>query len=328
METVAVYLGAVRSLSTISSAMMALHPEVTVLNHGFRRILADPQNDFLRTPARESLSSFARTAAAMSLDGRQGAYGGHILHSHAFHADGMLRQAYLNLYGWQPKSRTKCLLWKEPTKVTNHIAHHKLDVGAVARALRPLRFLALVRNPVDIAISSIRKGYSEQLVGPEKAGDFGAVFGQIVSRFGWFSRFAAEQPDQFRFVFQDELLNRTHLIGRCEFLRLSAPEKLARPGRRADPAARLLSDRGRAESGAQGIDDAPRPQCCVRRARGRSDRLNAPDQAATGIGRVAAAASRIGTKSAAVRLQVPTSKPSTPSIALIQPALLGLTDPP
>lgn len=50
------------------------------------------------------------------------------------------------------------------------------------------------------------------------------MFGQIVSRFGWFSRFAAEQPDQFRFVFQDELLDRTHLIGLCEFLRLSAPE--------------------------------------------------------------------------------------------------------
>lgn len=51
--------------------------------------------------------------------------------------------------------------------------------------------------------------------------------------------------------------------------------------------------------------------------------------AATGTdGVIAAASSMIGTKSAALRLHAPTSSPSTPSMALIQPALCGFTEPP
>ncbi|RYH23404.1 MAG: GNAT family N-acetyltransferase [Alcaligenaceae bacterium] len=54
MKTVGVYLGTNRSLTAISSAMLALHPNVTVLNHGFARILADRTNDFILYPSHES----------------------------------------------------------------------------------------------------------------------------------------------------------------------------------------------------------------------------------------------------------------------------------
>jgi hypothetical protein len=224
VETVAVYLGALRSLSTISSAMMALHPEVAVLNHAYGRIFADPSRDFLRTPTPETLDLFTRTALEMSLGGQPGDFGGHILHSHAFKADEALRQAYLDRYGWGAKPAGRCLLWKDATAVTNHIGRARLSVGAAARALPALRFIALVRNPVDITISSIRKGYSLGLVRAEKKDDFREVFVQMIRRFAWFSQHAAELPDQFRFVFQDELLDRTHLIGLCDFLRISAPD--------------------------------------------------------------------------------------------------------
>jgi hypothetical protein len=224
VETVAVYLGAVRSLSTISSAAMALHPEVTVLNHGFGRVFADPRNDFLRTPTPETLDRFVRNAAEMALGGRQGDHGGHILHSHAFKADADLARAYRALYGWEAKAGSRCLLWKDATKVTNHIARHQLDIGAIARDLPTLRFIALVRNPVDITVSSIRKGYSEALVGAERKADYQAVFVQVLHRFAWFCRHAVERPDQFRFIYQDELLERAHLADLCAFLRISALE--------------------------------------------------------------------------------------------------------
>lgn len=224
METVAVYFGALRSLTTISSAMMSLHPEVTVLNHAFERIFADAKTDFLRDPTPETLDRFVHAASEMALGGRQGDYGGHIVHSHAFQADQVLRQAYLDLYGWDAKPATKCILWKEATKVANHFAKNRLDARAITDKLPALRFIAMVRNPVDIVISSIRKGYSVQLVGPEKKDDFGAVFVQVLQRFAWFSRHAQERPDQFRFVYQDELLDRDHLIGLCDFLRISAPQ--------------------------------------------------------------------------------------------------------
>lgn len=194
MDTVAVYLGAHRSLTTISSAMMALHPEVMVLNHAYMRIFADQAHDFLRTPTPETLDAFVRNASEMALGGEQGQVGGHILHCHAFKANEALRQAYLDRYGWGAKPDGKCLVWKDATYVTNHIGKHKLDVGAAARSLPALRFIAMVRNPVDIAISSIRKGYAAALVGVDKKDDFGAVFSQMLHRFAWFSRYAAEQP--------------------------------------------------------------------------------------------------------------------------------------
>lgn len=203
---------------------MALHPEVLVLNHAFVRIFADPTHDFLRSPTPETLETFVRTATEMSLGGEQGPVGGHILHSHAFKADDALRQAYLDRYGWDAKPAAKCLLWKDATAVTNHIGSQRLDVAAAARNLPSLRFVAMVRNPVDIVISSIRKGYSLALVGAEKKDDFQEVFVQMIRRFAWFSQHAAEQPGRFRFVFQDEMLDRANLIALCDFLRISAPE--------------------------------------------------------------------------------------------------------
>lgn len=203
---------------------MALHPEVMVLNHAYMRIFADPAHDFLRTPTPETLGAFARSAGEMALGGEQGQVGGHILHSHAFKADEALRQTYLDRYGWGTKPGGKCLVWKDATYVTNHIAKHKLDVGAAARSLPALRFIAMVRNPVDIAISSIRKGYSTALVGADKKDDFGAVFSQMLHRFAWFSSYAVERPDQFRFVFQDELLDPENLAGLCDFLAISTPQ--------------------------------------------------------------------------------------------------------
>jgi len=220
VKTIAIYLGATRSLSTITSAMMALHPEVTVLNHAYGRIMADARNDFLGTPIQERLESFAQTALDMALGGRKGDFGGHILHSHAFD-DETLRQAYLDRYGWGAKPSTTSLVWKEGTVVTNRIARDNLDIVAIARSLPMLRFIALVRNPVDIAISSIDKGYSKALVPGGQERDFDMVFAQIVRRFAWFSQHASRQPDQFRFIYQDELLDCRQLAALCDFLRIS-----------------------------------------------------------------------------------------------------------
>jgi hypothetical protein len=237
-QTVAVYLGAHRSLTTISSAILALHPDVTVLNHAFIRIFDEPSRDFLRSPTPDALDAFAQAAGEMALGGSQGQIGGHILHSHAFNADAALRQAYLDRYGWGAKPDGKCLVWKDATLVTNHIRENGLDVGAVARRLPTLRFIALVRNPVDIAISSIRKGYSIALVPDEKKNDFRAVFVELLERFAWFGRLAAEQPEQFRFIFQDELLDRARLANLCDFLRISTPQSWL------NDVARLISLRG------------------------------------------------------------------------------------
>jgi hypothetical protein len=220
VKTVAIYLGANRSLTTISSAMLALHPEITVLNHAFVRIFADGSLDFTRDPTPDKLDAFVRAAEAMALGGERGAVGGHILHSHAF-GDGALRDAYIDHYGWAAKPGAQCLVWKDATRVTNHLIRHKIALDDLARRLPSLRFIMMVRNPVDITISSIRKGYAAALVGEGRKDSFADVFTHIIRLFGWFAPAAQANPAQFQFLYQDELIDPATLGALCAFLDIS-----------------------------------------------------------------------------------------------------------
>lgn len=224
LGTVAILLGANRSLTTIASAIMAFHPDVTVLNHAFIRIFQDSANDFLIDPREPVLDHFVAAAQEMALGGERGAIGGHILHSHAF-GDEVLRQAYLDRFGWDAKPQSTCLLWKDATRVTNYVAEQKIDLAAVGAALPALRFVMMVRNPVDICISSIRKGYSARLVGEAHKDDFNAVFNHMIGVFAGFSPLASARPDQFRYLYQDEMTDREALIGLCHFLGISVDEQ-------------------------------------------------------------------------------------------------------
>lgn len=221
MKTVAVLLGANRSLTTISAAMVALHPQLTVLNHAFIRIFDDPANNFLADQRGPVLGHFVEAACQMALGGERGAVGGHILHSHAF-GDAPLRAAYLDRYGWGAKPEATCLLWKDATRVTNYMIDNGIAPEEVARSLPALRFIMMVRNPVDICISSIRKGYSSMLVGEERKDDLRAVFVHMIKLFAWFSRAAAADPGRFRYVYQDELTDRAKLTELCGFLDIAA----------------------------------------------------------------------------------------------------------
>lgn len=221
MSTVGVILGANRSLTTLFSAVMAFHPQVTILNHAFVRIFTNPANDFVLDPTEATLESFVETARDMALGGERGAIGGHILHSHAF-GDKALRDAYLDRFGWGEKPEAGCLLWKDATRITNHMVNHKIDPVAVARRLPAMRFMMIVRNPVDIAISSVNKGYSAALVGEERKGNLEDVFVHMVELFAWFSEAAGSNPAQFRFLYQDEMLDRDKLVELCGFLDIPA----------------------------------------------------------------------------------------------------------
>lgn len=221
VKTVGVFIGASRSLTTLSSAMMAFHPEVTVLNHSFARIFADPGRNFMLSPSQATLDAFVGEAQGYARGGQRGEHGGHILHSHAFD-DEVLRSAYLDRYGWEAKPRATCLLWKDATRLTGFVIRNKISLDMVAGALPPLRFVSMVRNPVDIVVSSIKNGFSAALVGVERKDNFLDVFQQMMRRFASFSLLAKANPRQFRFVFQDEMAEEAKLTDLCQFLDISA----------------------------------------------------------------------------------------------------------
>ena len=83
-KIVAIILGPHRNLSTLTSACLAFHPNVQVLNHAAERLWREAQIDFIASPTSTVLRVFLETALRESEGGRRGIHGGSILHSHAF----------------------------------------------------------------------------------------------------------------------------------------------------------------------------------------------------------------------------------------------------
>ena len=90
-----------RNLTTLTAAVLSLHPHVQVLNHGFERLEAAGLLRFLQSGSEDDLEAFVRGAIGHSAYGRRGDYGGNILLSHAFDR-AELRAAYARHYADEP----------------------------------------------------------------------------------------------------------------------------------------------------------------------------------------------------------------------------------
>src|SRR5262245_48814895 len=77
-DTVGLFLCPNRNLTTLTAAILSLHPQVQVLNHGFDRLRAAGLLKFLYTGRDDDLDHFIRGATAMAGGGRRGDHGGSI----------------------------------------------------------------------------------------------------------------------------------------------------------------------------------------------------------------------------------------------------------
>src|SRR5262245_62722330 len=82
-ETLCVFLGPYRNLTTLTAAVLGLHPECVVLNHGFGRVEAHRSLAPFAPPSQPGFDRFLRFAVEASRQGRRGGYGGSIAASHA-----------------------------------------------------------------------------------------------------------------------------------------------------------------------------------------------------------------------------------------------------
>ena len=88
-----------RNLTTLTAAVLSLHPHVQVLNHGFERLEAAGLLRFLRSGSNDDLEAFLRGAIGFSGYGRVGDYGGNILLSHAYKRPTLARRLCATLCG-------------------------------------------------------------------------------------------------------------------------------------------------------------------------------------------------------------------------------------
>ena len=200
-RTVTLFLGPYRNLTTLTASILALHPNVQVLNHGKGEVFDGPRN-FIRNKDPAAFTRFIDAAIALSEAGQRGDKGGSIVFSHAFDHD-PVREAYAARFGDAlRKPDIQALVWKESLRVSNVLRRHRIDVGALLERLPTLRFLMPVRHPLDVAASNMETGHWEVFRDlPERT--LPAVLDAVLDEIAWFFDLAERHPDRFFSYFQD-----------------------------------------------------------------------------------------------------------------------------
>ena len=197
-----------RNLTTLTAAMLSLHPHIQVLNHGFERLQAAGLLRFLDSGRDDDLEDFVRGAIGMSGYGRRGDYGGSILLSHAYDRPA-LRAAYEQRFGdARLKPEIKCLVWKDGARLREYVKANNIDPIRLAERLPRLRFISPMREPVA-HLRSLRRYYSAELPDyvrpslPDLSQE--SVARYILSAHADFLNWRKRRPTQFLPIFEADL---------------------------------------------------------------------------------------------------------------------------
>jgi len=229
IRTVCIALGPYRNLTTLTAAIIALHPHCQVLNHAGQRIFKDKRLNFFLDYNDEKFETFVRFAIYASKGGREGPYGGRITLSHAFDAQYKVKRIYERAYGETVvKNRIYCLFWKESMATSNHIRDHSVDLHNILSRNHKLRFIMPIRNPLDCAVSNLKFFGKTQLCQlftqlNGRAG-VGEVIEAILDEFLWFLELKKQHPDRLFYYFEHEFGNKI-VRDMGDFLSIDADEQ-------------------------------------------------------------------------------------------------------
>jgi hypothetical protein len=203
-DTAAFLVGPYRNLTTLSAAVLSLHPEVQVLNHAGERLMSQPDIDFAGDPRREVLEAFLRVALAESGGGQQGQHGGSILLSHAFSSP-IVREAYTARYGdLAVKPDARCLVWKESYRLQARWMGREQQLDDLFARCSEVRLLAPFRRPLDIAVSSMKTKHDAMLT-RKAAPSFEETLDAVLDAFVWVLKQRDRWPERVFFYTQWEV---------------------------------------------------------------------------------------------------------------------------
>ncbi len=219
VQTIAIFLGPYRNLTTLVTSIMASHPQCLALNHALERIFADPRLDFFSTG---NVEQFLTAAIRVSKTGSRGSLGGDIWLSHAFD-DEAIRRLY-NKYadGGVFGAGGTCLIWKDSMRVSNHIMRLGLNAEDVAKRDARFRFLLPIRNPLDCAQANLANQFRflTDRNRPTKLD----LLQRILSIVREISLSATALPGAFFVFTQSEMQSQDFWDKLCLFLRVSCPK--------------------------------------------------------------------------------------------------------
>lgn len=192
----AIFLGPYRNLSTLTAAVLAMHPQIQVLNHGAERFWKDGDRlDFLAHPDAATFGRFMDEGWALSGGGQQGVLGGSILFSHAFE-DEKMQALYRARYGeTMHKPDASWMVWKESMRVQHRLMRAPGLFEQLCSAFPDLRFILPLRNALDCAVSNQRTQHAATMgIGPGAGLD--VVLDGVLSAFAWGLEQRDRHPDR------------------------------------------------------------------------------------------------------------------------------------
>ena len=226
LKSVCILLGPFRNLTTLTCAVLGLHPNCTVLNHAGLRILPNSRLNFLSDGSADRFREFVRYAGFASRTGSGGPYGGDIRLSHAYDFE-PTREAESRLRGLA-RGPTTSLVWKDSQRVTNYLRSAQVDVRHLMQRNEKLRFLLPIRNPIDCAISNLRTGHFHFFLRPHLSAEspLEEVVAAVLDEIEWFIalRDNSDQPERFFLYFEHEM-GREVLERMLAFLALPRDER-------------------------------------------------------------------------------------------------------
>jgi hypothetical protein len=223
VRTLGFGLGPNRNMTTLTAGLLALHPQVQVLNHAWGRQQSFAKALLDEGAEEKTFEAFVRSAVVKSQGGRQGRYGGSVTHSHAFKRPAM-KDAYEKRYGSAVlKDDIRSVYWKSAKQVTVFVRDKGIDLGDVVKREPRLRFLMPLRNPLDCARSNFRKGHHrtfKQL----RDQPVEAVIDFMTELVGWFLDLRRDHPEHF-FGYLETEFDRPMLERLAAFLQLDVDEQ-------------------------------------------------------------------------------------------------------
>lgn len=223
LESVCIYLGPYRNLTTLTAALLSLHPTCQVLNHSGFRILEEPQLNFFADHSSKCFRRFLQYVVTESQGGTGGDNGGSITLSHAFRSETM-RETYRARYGEQlNKTDAQCYVWKESLTVTNYLRSNNIDFHELFEHNPHVRFFLPIRHPIDCAISNAKTGHAKRFDQVDNQ-DHVSILKAVVREIAWFRGLQRQYPDRFFAMFQYDL-NAERLREFAGFLNVEPDER-------------------------------------------------------------------------------------------------------
>jgi hypothetical protein len=220
IKTVCMTLGPYRNLTTLTAAILFLHPNCQVLNHAGNRIFGDINLDFFANYNTSIFEAFTRYAIYISKKGRRGDYGGSITLSHAYDDHFVMRNIYKRTDSSLLKENITTLFWKESLRTSNHIRRHNVDLDSLFKTNRQIRFLLPIRNPLDCAASNFRTQKVAIFENNNKNSDIKEILKSILEEIFWFKNLEARYPERF-FYFFEHSFNESTIVRMADFLQLA-----------------------------------------------------------------------------------------------------------